>query len=308
MPQAFSLRCMDEDLAARAGPAEWQRILELRDHPGMLRGLYRYAELMPAYYDSNVMLNKVVTEAWRFHMLVFALHLYDTRNVADPSSGLTVTNLTRVCAEQQVASRGRVLAIVGIMRIAGYLRRTRRTAGSRAVHLEPTEKFVAIVEGWNHRLLQIIDAIDPTHDLAAAHMTRPRFGWDMRERGAQLLLGGWKVLDPFPEVGHFVNSDGGWMLLLTCAAEALRGSDGAEIAPVAIDLATFAPRFAVSRSHLRRLLETAHAKGLLDEPPRNGRTIVLSNRLLASFVTCMASELGNLRRCAFQTLADLAPH
>lgn len=306
MPEAFSLRCLDAELAERNGPVEWHRILELRDHPRMLQGFYRYAELMPSYYDHNIMLNKVVTEAWRFQMLVYALHLYDTRDPADRSTGLTAANLSRICARQCIASRGRVLTIIGIMRVAGYLHRQRSQGDARAVYLEPSDKFIGIVEGWNHRLLQIIDAIDTTHDLAAAHATDPRFGWDMRERGAQTLLAGWDILAPFPEVSHFVYSDGGWMLLLSCAAEALKASDGVEIAPVSVDLATFGRRFAVSRSHLRRLLESAHEKRLLDEPPRNGQTIVLSNRLLASFITCMASELGNYRIWAHQTLAGSA--
>jgi len=308
MRNVFDLRCMDAELAERNGPEEWRRILELRDHPRMLEGLYRYADLMPTYYDSNVMLNKVVTEAWRFQMLVYALHLYDTRDPADPTSGLTASNLTRLCARMGIASRGRVLAIIGVMRIAGYLERGRgrgRGRGDRrAVHLEPTDYFIGIVEGWNHRLLQIIDAIDTGHDLAAAHATDPRFGWNMRRRGAEALLAGWKILDPFPEVCHFVDSDGGWMLLLTFADAALRPSSGREIAPVSMDLAVFGKRFAVSRSHLRRLLESAYDKGLLTEPPRNGQTIVPSSRLLASYVACMASELGNYRIWAHQTLAD----
>lgn len=303
-PRRFSLDCFDAELRRRNSPEEWARILVLRDHPRMLQGLFRYAELMPPYYDSNVMLNKVVTEAWRFQMLVYALHLYDSRDPADPASGFTVSNLTRICARQGIASRGRVLAIVGIMQIAGYLHRRRSKADMRAVYLEPSQRFIGVVEGWNHRLLQIIDAIDETGGLAASHGSDPRFGWDMRERGAQSLLGGWKILDPFPEVEHFVYSDGGWMLLLTCAAEAFKASDGREIAPVSIDLAAFGKRFAVSRSHLRRLLEQAHAKGLLEAPPRNGQDIRLAPHLLASYIACMASELGNYRLWALATRHD----
>jgi hypothetical protein len=250
------------------------------------------------------MLNKVVTEAWRFQMLVYALHLYDTRDPADPTSGLTASNLTRLCGRMGIASRGRVLAILGIMRVAGYLKRGRGAGDARAVHLEPTDHFIGIVEGWNHRLLQIIDAIDTDHDLSGAHATTARFGWDMRRRGAETLLAGWKILEPFPEVRHFVDSDGGWMMLLTFADAALRPSGGREIAPVSMDLAMFGKRFAVSRSHLRRLLEVAFDKGLLTEPPRNGQTIAPSNRLLASYLACMASELGNYRIWAHQTLAD----
>ena len=306
MPRSFSLDCLDAELRQRNGPEEWARILVLRDHPRFLAGLHRYAELMPAYYENNVMLNKVVTEAWRFQMLVYTLHLYDSRDPADSSTGLTIANLTRICSRQQIASRGRVLAILGIMQLAGYLHRRRSEADARVVYLEPSAEFVGVVEGWNQRILQIIDAIDDTDKLASAHLADPRFGWDMRERGAQTLLAGWKILDPFPEVRHFVNSDGGWMLLLSCTADALRASDGAEIAPVAVDLSNFGKRFGVSRSHLRRLLEQAYRKGLLDASPRNGQHVALSPRLVASFLACVASELGNYRLWALATTNDTA--
>ena len=307
MQQGFSLRGYDAEFKERVSVEEWQRILVLRHHPDMMRGLFRYGELMPTYFSDNVLLNKVVTEAWRFEMLVYTLYLHDTRNPDDPATGLTVANLTRICAAQKVASRGRVLAILGIMQIAGYLHRRRSKIDARIVHLEPSAAFMEIVEGWNQRILQIIDAIDDTGELANAHVAVPRLGADMRTLGAERLLQGWKLLDPFPEVNHFVTRDGGWMLLLSCVAAALQPSSGEEIAPVALELGSFGKRFGVSRSHLRRVLEGAYDAGLLDLPPRNGQEIVLSPRLVASFLTCMASELGFYREHTLASLKTARP-
>ena len=305
MLPSFSLDCHDAVLRRRTSPEDWRRIIVLRDHPGMLRGLFRYAEVMPEYFANNIVLNRVVSEAWRFEMLVYTLHLYDNWIPIDPATGLTVANLTRICTRQGCASRNRVFAILGIMQLAGYLHRRRSKIDARVVHLEPSANFVETVEGWNQRILQIIDAIDDTAELAESHSTIPRFGWDMRERGAQVLLAGWKLLDPFPEVEHFVSRDGGWMLLLTCVADALRTSNGEAIAPLSVDLTVFGARFGVSRSHLRRLLESAHAAGLLDAPPRNGQHIQLAPNLVASFLACMASELSNYRLWALATQRQL---
>ena len=46
------------------------------------------------------------------------------------------------------------------------------------------------------------------------------------------------------------------------------------------------------------MLETAHSRGLLDAPPRNGTHIVVSPRLMASFVSWQASEFGHYRQWA----------
>ncbi len=283
-------------------PEEWKRIVAFREQPTVLLGLPRYGALMPDYFSDNVILNKVVTEVWRFEMLVYLLYLFDTRNPDDPRSGLTVANLQKLCAQQNCASRGRVLAILGIMRLGGYLRRIKSPRDSRVVLLEPSERFVEIVEGWNHRIFQIIDAVVPEDALAARHGAHPRMSWEMRTRGAESLLGGWKLLDPFPEVNHFVSRDGGWMLLLTCVAKALAQDNGV-IRPVSLELQSFGARFGVSRSHLRRLLESAWEARLLDAPPRNGADIRLSPALVAAFLTCMASELAFYQRHAVKALA-----
>ena len=301
----FCINAFDAEISARTTPAEWQRILYFRDAPNFKYALLKYHELMLDYYSGNVMLNKVVTEAWRFEMLVYTLHLYDLRDPANPRSGLTVSNLEKMCAIQKCASPGRVRTIIGIMWLGGFLKRQKSKIDSRIVHFEPSKNFIDIVEGWNNRIFQTIDAVFNDDALAASHLSHPRFGWEMRKRGAEGLIAGWKMLKPFPEVFHFVSADGGWMLLLHCAQEALRLGGGKHIAPVSVDLAKFGPRFGVSRSHLRRLLEAGHKAGLLSAPPRNGSHIALAPKLLASYLTCMASELDYFRGHALAGKAAL---
>ena len=306
MHKPLHIDCLDAELASRTTPQDWQRIMLLRDHREFLQGLAQYDTLIATYFSNNMILNKVVTEAWRFELLVYTLYLHGMRDAADPRSGLTNANLQKICARQQCASPGRILAIIGIMRVGGYLRRQKSALDSRIVLLEPTPHFIGIVEGWNQRILQIIDAIVPQGALALAHATHPEFGSLMRRRGALAILEGWKLLEPFPEVMHFVSRDGGWMLLLSCVAAMVRQGGGREIVPISLELKGFGKRFGVSRSHLRRLLESAHAAGLLDAPPRNGAHILLAPRLVAAFLACMASELANYRLWALATRDDLA--
>lgn len=294
----FRVGEFDAEFCARTPKDQWPLILEFRDAPGFGAALPAYNKHMSAYFSGNVMLNKVVTEAWRFEMLVYALYLFDQRDPTNPRLGLTVSNLEKLCAVQKCASPGRVRTIVGIMWLGGFLKRHKSTSDQRIIHFEPSATFIETVEGWNNRIFQTTDAVFPKDQLAQSHLQLPRLGYEMRNRGAESLLEGWKLLDPFPEVLHFVSADGGWMLLLHCASEALRLGGGTYIAPVSVDLAAFGARYGVSRSHLRRLLEAAYGKGLLNEPPRNGSHIVLSNKMMASYLTCMASELQFYRNHA----------
>ncbi len=238
-------------------------------------------------------------------MIVYSLHLYDTAAPDDPRTGLTHSRLQKLCLTHDLASPGGVTTFLGLMLLAGYLRRRRSATDRRVIHFEPTAKFIDTVEGWNRAILHCIDAIDEDAGLVHCHASHPRFGWDMRERGAQVLLAGWKPLGPFPEAHHFISKQGGFMLLLRIVAENIRQGGRREIVPVSIDLAPFGKRFGVSRSQLRHLLETAYAQGLLDAPPRNGSHIVASPRLIASFVAWQASELANYRLWGLAAKATL---
>jgi DNA-binding MarR family transcriptional regulator len=303
-PEAFTIDCFDEVLSQRADPAEWARIMSMRAQPNFLNCLKQYNKLMAPFFADKVILNKIVTEAWRFEMLVYTLYLYDQRDYSDSRSGLTVANLERLCAQMNCASPGRVRAILGIMRVGGYLRRSRSYEDQRVVQLEPTPQFLDIVESWNRRIFQISDSVFAEDHLVDWHKRENRLGWEMRNRGCEALVAGWKLLDPFPEVFHFVSSDGGWMLLLRCAFEALRLGNDQHIMPVSVDLSTFGRRYGVSRSHLRRLLESAYEAGLLRAPPKNGANIVLSKELLASYLNCMAAEISFYRSHAMAYLRE----
>lgn len=302
--EVFSIDCYDDVLRSRANPKEWARILDMRAQPDFLNCLRMYNNLMQPFFSDKVILNKVVTERWRFEMLVYTLFLYDQRDYQDARSGLTIANLERLCAQMNCASPGRVRAIIGIMRVGGYLRRSRSCDDQRIVQLEPTPQFLDIVEAWNNRIFQISDSVFQHDHLSNWHARDPRLGWEMRNRGCLSLQAGWQLLDPFPEVFHFVSSDGGWMLLLHCASLALEKGHEAYISPISVDLAKFGARFGVSRSHLRRLLESAYQEGLLREPPRNGTNIVLTTHLLASYLTCMAAEISFYRGHAIDYLQE----
>lgn len=301
---AFAINSHDADFSSRTTPADWVRMRSFRDQPRFLDAVLVYDAMMPALFVNNFIMNKVVPEAWRFQMLVFTLHLYDTRDSGSPTSGLTSSNLKRLCAAQGIASPGRVSAFLGMMRLGGYLVRL-STSDNRVVQLQPTATFVAVVEAWNHAIFTILDTVNPTDDFAGQRGTYNRLGWEMRRGGAETLLAGWRPLDPFPEVAHFVARDGGWVLLTHIVATSLRAHGGTTLEPIAIDLPALATQFGISRSQLRELLQSAHGAGLLDAPPRNGSRVLPSSTLVCAYLAWLASYLENFRRCTLEAVSAL---
>ncbi len=301
---AFAIDSHDTDFSARTTPTDWARVRSFRDQPHFLEAVLVYDAMMPALFINNFIMNKVVPEAWRFQMLVFTLHLYDTRDSASPTSGLTSSNLKRLCAAQGIASPGRVAAFLGLMRLGGHLVR-RTTSDNRVVQLRPTATFVAVVEAWNHAIFTILDTVNPVDDFVEQRAVHARLGWEMRRGGAERLLAGWRPLDPFPEVSHFVARDGGWVLLTHIVATSLRAHGGTALEPIAIDLSALGAEFGISRSQLRELLESAHRAGLLDAPPRNGSCVVPSSILVCAYLVWLASYLENFRGCTLTAVSTL---
>jgi len=300
--QALSLDRFDAEFSARSRPGDWHLLKDLRDHPRYLDGVVAYDELVPAVFANNMLLNRLVTQIERMQTIVFTLHLFDSLEASDPATGLTLSRLQHLCTTHKLASNGGVAAFMGLMTVAGYLSRQRSALDRRIVHFAPTPKFMTSVNRWTEAVLQSVDAIEPEAQLAVLFRTHPRFGWDMREGGAQQPLGGWRPLEAFPEVTHFLNGQGGWMLLCHYVATMLRDGGRKEIVPVAIDLAAFGKSFGVSRTHLRRLLEGAYQKGLLDAPPKNGSHVLLSPRLLAACLSAQAGEMATYRHAAHAAL------
>ncbi len=300
----YRLDSYDAELAARTTAADWARIAGFRDRPDFLDGVRSYYALMPSLFVNSFIMNKLVPEAFRFQMLVFALHLHDTRDPAVATSGLTLSSLQRICAAQGIAAPGRVAAFLSLMRLGGYLTRVRSVADTRVVLLEPTGNFIATVERWNEAILKTIDAAAPSDDLWGQRALHPRLGWEMRRYGAETLLAGWQPLLPFPEVALFVARDGGWILLTHCVVHSLTAEAG-QFEPVSVDLNALSVQYGISRSQLRGLLQAAHAAGLLDAPPHKRGQVLVSERLVCVFLAWLASYLENFQRCALTALAGL---
>lgn len=302
----FVCSTFDTEFSGRTTQEDWQRTVETRSQPNFVNSVLNYHAHLALRTDGNKILNKISAEAQRYALLAYTLYLHDTRDPKDPRSGLTSTNLEKLCAKQKCASPGRVRTYIGLMWIAGYLKRFQSPQDSRKIHFEPTKKLIDNIEAWNQEIFKTIDLIFPGGALATRHLNEPFFGSQMRIGGVAQCLSGLRPFDQFPEVYHFISRDAGWMLLINCVGQTMRAPKENLTVSVSIDLAGFGKRYGVSRSHLRRLLESSFALGLLEEPPLNGTNIVLSRKLVAAYFTSMAAELQFYRRNALTGNAKIA--
>ena len=114
MPNIMNINAFDAEFASRTSVHDWQRILSVRDHPGFLDGLASYNDLISNHFAGNPILNRVVVEESRFQLIVYTLHLYDTFDPAEPTSGLTHSRLQKLALTHDLASPGGVTAYLGL--------------------------------------------------------------------------------------------------------------------------------------------------------------------------------------------------
>lgn len=247
-----------------------------------------YDRLFSVRFLANPLLDSAFREAWRFQILVFAIHLHETRAIDDPRAGLTIGRSQALLAGRGIASPGRMAAILKQMEQAGYLLAAPSPTDRRITLLSPSPDLQDAIALWESAIFALIDMVAVADPLAPPPRA-PGSGKAMRAEIAKARLAGWNPFLDFPKLAFFATRDGGWRLISRLAA--LASADKAMLRKgiVRIDLQDFARSAGASRSTLRRLLEEAWQAGLLDAPPRNGRHIVPSKLLTSEFRRWLAS-------------------
>lgn len=269
-----------------ARPPTPAQIEALRRVPGFERAWSRLVAGLIGQYRGNRVLNRILNDRGRALMglLILDLH-YNT--VAD--GGLTAGRLKQVCVETGVCSAGRVTAMIGVLRLFGFLAEV--PAPDRRVRgLAPTEKLIAThVARWRH-FLEAIAILDPEARPAIGRLGESAFIAGQVGAMSSMFRQGMRMLDYAPELRAVVARDAGLMILLSIAAEA-RPAMGVRREPVDLTISDLARRFVVSRGHVLSVLRDAEQEGLILRGGRRGAGIVATPALLDAVDRFIAAGL-----------------
>src|SRR5215471_10107786 len=121
------------------GPLSAEAAAALRMHPLLANAVYAAAGALVAIARAPPL---IINDLGRLVIGNLALYLHFSRDPSDPSSGLSASRMTALCAEQKVCSKGRVLAVIGLMVRAGDLVPATCQVDQRLRLLVPTEKLI----------------------------------------------------------------------------------------------------------------------------------------------------------------------
>lgn len=274
--------------ADQGGPAEVAEALaRLSRHPRFAEAVRACADHSVALYDTNRLLNLLVSDRGRFVMALLALHLHHTA-----PDGLTPRGLRTACAAYGVCSPGRVSAILALMQWSGHLAPARD--GSQ--RLIPTERFTAMHRDRWRSQLSAAGLVSPEAAEVAMRLDDPETMSRFSSSQAALFFRGFRPLDFAPTIRFSGERLAGVLMLAHLALKHWRAPAGA---PVGLSVSDLARRFSVSRPHVNGLLKEAQERELLR---RDGESIYVLSPLTEGVTGMFGAAIAANSLAAAETL------
>jgi hypothetical protein len=248
-------------------------VARVRAHPNFPQACRQACLSGIRLYNGNRLVNLLLGDRGRSAISFFCLYLHALRDPRDARSGLTLTRLKAICADQNVASPGRIEAFAVLMRVLGFLQKSPGDNDRRVRQLIPTERLRATHRDRWFGLIDAMARMTPEvtqlrHDFADPDFERAF----LRRSGDQYLAGFRPLSDPKART-LFGERNAGVMIAFSLMTAG--GDDFPPRRPVALSISALARQYGVSRVHVRKLLRDAAEAGFIARPEGDNAGIVV---------------------------------
>lgn len=278
----------------------------LKRHPEFNEAWRTVAVSLIKQYRGTRLLNALINDCGRNAIAVLALYLHRTATPGDARSGLTVSRMKAICADQDIASPGRIEALIMMMRAFGFVRPLPDGSDRRVRRLEPTERLIAILhERWD-TVLGAMTPIFPDAGHARAALSDEAFERALVQRFGVYFLSGFRLMDDPETMGLFGQRNGGLAIAFSLVTAGGPREPDDMARPVPISISALARQFGVSRVHVRKMLRDAAAAGYLAWPESRGAEITVLPPLVEAVQNFFANAFLFMRHCANEAFDELA--
>ena len=266
-----------------------QRATILRHNPNFGLATCEYSTGMVRLFEGQYLANKVMANAARqvICMAILALHYNRDRR----RSGAAMTCLQRVTSALGLCSKSTTALTVDLLENTGYVTRVPDEVDHRGLLIQPTEQLVSSAGEIVWISLSAADRMFPARQYRAFMQSDGDFPERYFASSLHSLLN--IDLSLVDERGSrlFANSDSGTMLL--CKLMSLRQSHSDTMVRFPFD--EIANLYGVSRTHIRRLMTSAAAEGLVRLRELGGRWVEILPPLTEIFYKFVASHVAKVQ-------------
>lgn len=271
-------------------------------HPQFRAAQAIYYARFDALYGDNPFLNKLMMQGARSLVFITLLLQDAAYDEADRATWPTLASLQRAMAQLGLGSSRHVEQLIQRLIHVGFVEARASPADRRVRLLKPAAPMIA------HDLDWIAAHYAPLAYLYGAEryalpLTRDRaFQAAQRRVAAASLEALSRPLLTNPPILFFAQHDAAFMILLALAKAALEVDAQVAVVPYA----ELARRYAISRTHVRRVLDQAAERGwiVLEGGPR--RAVALLSPLRAALDRFVAESMANHDLTLAQAMRDLA--
>jgi hypothetical protein len=258
------LEYWDEAVHGEIAPAAVARLMA---RPGYGAALRKATAEALAFFDAEPVANALFTDLGSFALGIIALSLHAT-------GGITHRRLQGLSHSSTALSRGRASAILAALRIKGFARRGPPQKRGTPVHYEPDARLTHFFQ-MRFRI-ELRAALDPALTDVMAAFDDPRvFNSFIGLFGAEMVRAGTRPMEDVDMLNRIGARRCGLLIVYALMQAADTGGDFPPTGPYAVSISALARRFAVSRSHVTRVIRLIESEGLLRRTTREGEGILL---------------------------------
>lgn len=282
---------------------------ELHSLSATIRAHPRFAEVRRTYIDAGLKLyenepamNKLALEAGRMLLFGVVLCLAAAHDDADRASWATVTRLQATLAAFGVVSPRQIDLLIARLAQTGFLRLMPAPADRRTRLVMPTQAMLDHDLDWLEANFLPLHMMFPEPGYPLPMRRDPDFQRAQRVAALSILPWAGYIMSQNPPMLPFLSRYAGALVLM----KLIQASGDAE--PGGINFTDLGVRFAVSRTHIRALLEEAQELHLIEFTGQARRQVRLLPPVLAAYDQFVADSMAAhelTHRMALNALASL---
>lgn len=281
-----------------------EAISALRTHPRLHDAIRHMLNGAQVLYGSNRPLTRIINDRGRFVGGMIALYLYFCPASEADEPGFTISRFQTFCVEQNLCSFGRARALLTLMCLSGHLALSPGVLDRRERRLRPTQRLIDLQCRRTQYQFEALALMLPRGSpVSRAYALPAFFPAFFRQLGARYTAG-FRLLHHAPELSHAIERNGGLLLILHLFLLTAENVAPGGVA-VPISVSALARRFGIARAHVRTLLATAEAAGLIRRAGE-GATVVVLPLLHTAVCSFCAALFALLLLCASDAAEEIA--
>jgi hypothetical protein len=298
---------MTAHASAQATATDSNAIARLRAHPQFADAVKHIARSLTEIYQGNRIMNAMLNERARGQIGYLVLMMQWAAQEQPGTQGVTMSRMKAACTRLNYCSPNRVDSIMAMMRLFGYVRFESDPYDQRVRVIVPTEKLIGnYVERWR-RHFQAMALVLPEGEIGLAALQRPGFAAAFAREIFREYSAGLRVANASPEIDTFLDRNCGMMILLFLVSKGLPDEALPGALRATFTVSGLARRFAVSRTHVRKLLTDAESEGLVSDTANEASIRLLPRAMdgTEKFYASTFLTFAQAIRAAMQEIGDI---